>query len=265
MKNIPKTYEIAIQASIEAGIAIMEVFHSNDLGVIIKADNSPVTKADIISTDIISSYLKETHIPIIGEEDEPEKYEIREKWSKVWIVDPLDGTKEFVKKTKEFTVNIGLVESGLPIFGVIYVPSTQELFFGGEETGSYKFIHKVKEELGSQINNAIHLPIEETPHDTIVVTGGRNTQLSFFNESPRIQKLNYSEFTFIQLSSSLKFCRIAEGKMDIYPRDYPCMEWDTAAGHAIVNGVGKDLFDINTNKKLTYNKDDLYNPFFLLI
>jgi 3'(2'), 5'-bisphosphate nucleotidase len=265
MKNVLKIYEIAIQASIEAGIAIMKVFHSNDLGVVIKADNSPVTKADLISTEIISSSLEETLIPIIGEEDEPEEYEIRKKWSKVWIVDPLDGTKEFVKKTNEFTVNIGLVENGLPVFGVIYVPATQELFFGGEGMGSYKFIYKTKERLSSQINDAIHLPTEETPNDTIVVTGGRNTQLSFFNESPRIQKLNYSEFTFVQLSSSLKFCRIAEGKMDIYPRDYPCMEWDTAAGHAIVNGIGKDLYDINTNKKVTYNKENLFNPFFLLV
>lgn len=265
MKQISNTYKVAIQASIEAGIAIMEVFHSNDLGVEIKADNSPVTKADLIASKIITSFLEETDIPIIGEEDEPEAYNVRKKWNQVWIVDPLDGTKEFVKKTDEFTVNIGLIENGVPVFGIIYVPVTKELFFGGAEMGSYKFTFKSNEELNSQIESAIHLPTEETPDDKIIVTGGKNTQLSFFNESPRIQKLNYSEFEFIKLSSSLKFCRIAEGKMDIYPRDYPCMEWDTAAGHAIVKGIGKDMYDINTNQIITYNKEDLYSPFFLLV
>ncbi len=265
MNKLPPLYRTAIKASVEAGIAIMEVFHSNDLGVVIKADNSPVTKADLISTKIISSYLNKTDIPVIGEEDEPEEYEVRKNWDKVWIVDPLDGTKEFVKKTDEFTVNIGLVKNGVPVFGVIYVPVTKELFYGGDKIGSYKFDYKENEELEKQIDQSIELPTHQTSVEKIVVTGGRSTQLSFFNESPRIQKLNFSEFEFVKLSSSLKFCRIAEGKMDIYPRDYPCMEWDTAAGHAIVNGVGKDIYDINTNKKVTYNKEDLYNPFFLVV
>ncbi|MEN8929261.1 MAG: inositol monophosphatase family protein [Flavobacteriales bacterium] len=265
MRNILKIYKTAILASIEAGIAIMEVFHSNDLGVEIKADNSPVTKADLISSELISNHLKTTNIPVIGEEAEAEDFKTRKKWKEVWIVDPLDGTKEFVKKTNEFTVNIGLVEDSSPVFGVIYVPPTNEVFFGGEEMGSFRFVFDSDKTLSEQIDNAIQLPTEPERTEKIIVTGGRNTTLSFFKESPRIQKINYSEFEFIQLSSSLKFCRIAEGKMDIYPRDYPCMEWDTAAGHAIVNGVGKDIYDIGTNKKLVYNKEDLYNPFFLLV
>jgi len=243
----------------------MEVFHFNDLEIKIKEDNSPVTKADLISSEIISKHLKETELPIIGEEKELEKYELRKDWKQVWIVDPLDGTKEFVKKTNEFTVNIGLVKNGVPVFGVIYVPVTQELFFGGDEMGSFKLNYNLNEKLNSQLLKSIKLPIQKTSFNKMIVTGGRKTQLDFFIDTPRLKNIKYSELIFVQLSSSLKFCRIAEGKMDIYPRDYPCMEWDTAAGHAIVNGVGKDVYDINTNKKLIYNKENLYNPFFLLV
>lgn len=265
MTGIEKIYETAINASIEAGLAIMDVFYSDDLGVIIKEDNSPVTRADLISTEIISKYLKGTNIPVIGEENEIVSYNVRKKWNQVWIVDPLDGTKEFVKKSKQFTVNIGLVINEIPVFGVIYVPATQELYFGGEELGSYRFLYSPESNIDLQIKNATKLPVESTTNNKIVVTGGRKTEYNFFKNSPRIDNINQAELSFIQLSSSLKFCRIAEGKMDIYPRDYPCMEWDTAAGHAIVNGVGKDIYDINSNKKITYNKENLYNPFFLLV
>ena len=264
IEKLESHYVLAIQASIEAGFAIMDVFHSKDFGVELKSDSSPVTKADLASSEIITEMLLSTKIPIISEEGDLGSYESRKNWDLLWIVDPLDGTKEFIKKTNEFAVSIGLVQNGKPIFGVIYIPTSQEVFFGNSELGSYKFNYTKDKEVSAQIEKSISLPVTKTPEDVLVITGGKRTEAAFYQDSGLMEDYSYTETTFKKLSSAIKFCRIAEGKMDIYPRDYPCMEWDTAAGQAIVNGIGKELYSIETQEVIQYNQEDLYVPFFLL-
>lgn len=261
---MPPYYLFAIQAAIEAGMTIMEVFESNEMEIRLKEDESPVTKADLLSSEVISDILSSTGIPILSEEAKLEEYSNRKNWELLWIVDPLDGTKEFIKKTNEFAVSIGLVKNKEPDFGVIYIPSTREVFFGGRELGSYTFEYDEDRSVGRQMDKLIKLPTTSTPKDVLVVTGGQKTKESFYNSSSLLKDTVYKEVEFVKLSSAIKFCRIAEGKMDIYPRDYPCMEWDTAAGQAIVNGVGKELYNIDTEKPITYNNQDLRVPFFLL-
>lgn len=264
MEAMPPYYILAIQAAIEAGMTIMEVFDSNEMEIRLKEDESPVTKADLLSSEVISDILSSSGIPILSEEVKLEKYINRKNWELLWIVDPLDGTKEFIKRTNEFAVSIGLVRDKEPEFGVIYLPTTREVFFGGRELGSYTFEYDEDRSVGRQLDKVIELPRTSTPENILIVTGGKETDESFYSNSNLLKNHTYKETQFIKLSSAIKFCRIAEGKMDVYPRDYPCMEWDTAAGQAIVNGVGKEIYNINTEKPITYNNQDLRVPFFLL-
>ena len=258
MVELPYIYKIAIEACVEASELIMKYFDSQQFYTKIKQDNSPVTNADVESSDLIVSYLKQTKIPILSEEGVKILYEERKKWNQLWIVDPLDGTKEFIRGANEFTVNVGLVEKGKPIFGVIAHPSSRNIYFGGKAYGSRMYNYQ-----SSSMVQAINLPIENTQPKKLIVTGGRKTSLDFYANSNLVKK-EYENISFKKISSALKFCKIAEGYADIYPRDYPCMEWDTAAGHALVQGIGKNLYEINTKKEICYNKEDLYVPNFLL-
>lgn len=264
MIELPEPYYLAINASIEAGFAIMEVFEEGDFDTKLKNDNSPVTRADLKASKVICEILESTKIPILSEEGTEDSFEERKKWDLLWVVDPLDGTKEFIKKTNEFAVNIGCVENGVALFGVIYIPTTNEVFFGGEETGTYKFIYDDDKILSRQINNAVKLENPSKNKETIICTGGVEVEKEFFIHAEALKDYTFKSMGFQKLSSSIKFCRIAEGVMDIYPRDYPCMEWDTAAGQAILNGIGKDLYDIKTGEVMRYNKESLYVPFFIV-
>lgn len=256
--ELPEIYKIAIEASMKASEIVMQYFGNQSFETEIKEDNSPVTDADISSSELITSILRGTNIPILSEEGIEVAYQERKKWNKLWIVDPLDGTKEFIKGTHEFTINIGLVENGAPIFGVIAHPPSKKVYFGNKEMGSWMFNYQ-----SGSYENAIKLPLKETPDEELIVTGGKNTGTEFYEDSDLIEK-EFDEVFFKKISSALKFCKIAEGIADIYPRNYPCMEWDTAAGHAIVHGVGKDLYEIESGKVMEYNKENLYVPNFLL-
>jgi 3'(2'), 5'-bisphosphate nucleotidase len=252
----------AIEAAISGGKQIMNVYRQDEFGIEYKKDHSPVTIADKLSSKKIVYILKETKIPILSEEESIPDYFKRKTWKKLWIVDPLDGTKEFIKKNGDFCVNIGLVENKKPILGVLYIPVTNELFYGGKSIGSFK-VNDVLEYSADLTSKAIELP-NHVNKSKIVVTASRShsdrESIAFFNNL----KKEKGEVEFLEVGSAIKFCRVAEGLVDLYPRFNPCMEWDTAAGHALVQGMGKDVISTETNKPLVYNKEDLYSPYFIV-
>lgn len=264
MIELPEPFYRAINAAIEGGFSVMEVFESGDFDTKLKGDNSPVTRADLLSSEVICEILEATKIPILSEEGTEDSFEARKKWDLLWVVDPLDGTKEFIKRTDEFSVNIGCVENGVAIFGVIYIPTTQEVFFGGAEYGTFKLQYDDDKPFSRQIENAVKLKPVSKKKEVLLVTGGGEADKNFYKNAEVLKSYTYNSMKFQKLSSAIKFCRIAEGKMDVYPRDYPCMEWDTAAGQAIVNGIGKELYDMETEKVMRYNKESLYVPFFIV-
>lgn len=255
---------IAIEAAIEAGNVIMKVYE-NDFDVDFKDDKSPLTIADKKAGALINGYLEKTKIPIINEENKQLPFEIRKNWKQCWIVDPLDGTKEFIKRNGEFTVNIALVKENKPVMGVIYVPVSRVLYFTNDSgTKAYKV--KVPEDnftIQSLEKNAVKLQPASKKAETLKIVGSRshlNSDTKLFIE----QLKKESQVEIVSKGSSLKFCLIAEGNAHIYPRFAPTMEWDTAAGQAICQAAGVDVIDNNTGKPLLYNKENLLNPYFLV-
>lgn len=256
---------IAIQASLKAGKAIMEVYNSV-IEVEYKDDKSPLTEADKRANDIINSFLVPTGIPIISEENKQTDFSIREKWKTCWVVDPVDGTKEFIKRNGEFTVNIALVENGKPQLGVIYVPATKVIYFAnvlkGEAFKSELTSHETSIE--DVLNKAIPLHPKQGDSDPIQVVGSRSHMSQETMDFIETLKQTGKEIEIVSKGSSLKFCLVAEGNADVYPRYAPTMEWDTAAGQAICNAVGIEVISKKTNQQLLYNKENLLNPWFLV-
>ncbi len=259
-----KSYlETAIMAAIDGGKAIMEVY-ATDFDVEIKGDDSPLTIADQNANTIINSYLVNTPIPIISEENKQTNYSERKSWDSCWIVDPLDGTKEFIKRNGEFTVNIALVKNGKPHLGVIYVPVSKTIYYTAEDAStSFKL---VLDDENISVKEIIKNAVQMKPalqNEPVLVVGSRShlndKTKNFISE---IEKNKTVEI--VSKGSSLKFCLVAEGEAHVYPRFAPTMEWDTAAGHAICAAVGVQVIDQNTQKPLQYNKEDLLNPFFLV-
>lgn len=262
MKEIYKT---AIKAAIEAGREIMKIYIKEDFQVEKKSDDSPLTFADKKANDVINQRLLPTGIPIISEENKQLAYSERKLWEKCWIVDPLDGTKEFIKKNGEFTVNIAFIKNNRSIFGVIYVPAKKELYFGDVEQGkSYKSI--LPEEENFQLEES-HLK-EINPSvsgNRIKVVGSRSHMNQFTIDYIEKLRNEYNkEIEIVSKGSSLKFCLLAEGEADVYPRFAPTMEWDTAAGQAICNAVGLKVIDQTTSSEMLYNREDLLNNYFLV-
>ena len=258
-------YIIAIEASIAAGKVIMGIYEK-DFQIDFKIDNSPLTEADTAANTIIMDYLKKTNIPIISEENKQISYTIRKEWTSCWIVDPLDGTKEFVKKNGEFTVNIALVKNGLPEFGVIYVAATGILYFGDvSRQKAYRItIDHSNYTISDILKNASEI-MPQNNSSTIRVVGSRshmNQDTLDFVEN--LKKESSKEIEMVSKGSSLKFCLVAEGNADVYPRFAPTMEWDTAAGQAICMAVGLKVIGNGTNLEMQYNKENLLNDYFLV-
>ncbi|MBG65198.1 MAG: 3'(2'),5'-bisphosphate nucleotidase [Flavobacteriales bacterium] len=256
----------SINSSILGGNAIMDIYLS-DYKIEIKEDQSPLTIADKKCNDIICKELAETEIPILSEEGSKITYIERKNWEYFWLVDPLDGTKEFIKRNGEFTVNIALIYKQKPIMGVIYVPATKVLYFGLENMGSYKkdkiTLKHINDDLDELLKSCKKLPIKNNQNNFTIV-GSRShmsheTEL-FFNK----MKKKYNNVNLMSVGSSLKLCMVAEGKANVYPRYAPTMEWDTAAGHAIVKYAGFSVKKYNSTKELIYNKKNLLNPWFLV-
>lgn len=258
---------IAINAALRAGEAIMEVYGMEDFQVQTKSDDSPLTIADQNANAAIEHFLKHTGLPILSEEGLHTPYEERKSWKHFWLVDPLDGTKEFIKRNGEFTVNIALIANTRPVLGVIYAPVTQALYFASEEVGSFRHIHPkakgvVYTSLGELTGESERLPLP-LPRKRFTVVASRShssPETSSFIEHLRDM---YGNIAFASSGSSLKLCLIAEGTADAYPRFTNTMEWDTAAGQAIAELAGKYVIDQSTHRPLTYNKPDLRNNWFI--
>ena len=256
---------IAIQAALEAGKVIMEVYDSV-IEVEYKDDKSPLTQADKKANNVINTYLIPTGIPIISEENKQINYSERKSWNQCWVVDPVDGTKEFIKRNGEFTVNIALVVNGKPKLGVIYVPAIRTLYFAdASQKKAYKTelsSHKTTIEDVLRWSNQL---IPKTGKElTVQVVGSRSHMSQETLDYVENLKNKGKDVEIVSKGSSLKFCLVAEGNADVYPRYAPTMEWDTAAGQAICNAVGYNVISKETNKPLLYNKKNLLNPWFLV-
>lgn len=252
--DIQKIIDIALKA----GEEIMTVY-AQDFSVEIKGDNSPLTLADQKSNGIIINALKELYpdIPIISEETKVMAYDERKDWNAYWLVDPLDGTKEFIKKNGEFTVNIALMEKGEPVLGVVYAPAKKLMWYGAKGEGSFKI-----NEDGSKV--ALEKGSNWRDLEKVNVVGSRSHMSKETEEFVAELKQLGKEVEFVSSGSSLKFCLVAEGKADVYPRLAPTMEWDTAAGHAVVAIAGGKVLNWETKQPLQYNKENLLNPFFIV-
>jgi 3'(2'), 5'-bisphosphate nucleotidase len=295
----------ALRAAYEAGKAVLNIYNLNlDFGVEAKADQSPITRADKKAHDIISLVLKNQFIdkdsslltphislfPILSEEGLGIPYDERKNWEYFWLVDPLDGTREFIKKNGEFTVNIALIHEQRPVLGVVYVPVTGVMYYAAEGLGAFKLVkgERVRsegkdEEVKSDrllletlnntnmteiLSNSIKLPLNGnniSAHSSrITIIASRSHMNRETEEFIGSLKKKYEDVTLISAGSSLKFCHVAEGRAHMYPRLGPTMEWDTAAGHAIVKYAGKTVKVFDTDVELLYNKENLLNPPFLV-
>ncbi len=262
---IPTHLLTAVEAAIAAGEAIMEVFHEKILTVELKEDTSPVTIADKRASRIILDRLKPTEIPVISEEEPIPEYEERVQWDKCWMVDPLDGTKEFIRKQTDFTVNIALIEGQLPVWGVIYAPVSKELYIGIKDAGAVKTVIEENKSITDVLKNAQSLPLPQNRQKYAIVgsKSHMNTQTRLYIEHIFNEK-GRKNVELILKGSSLKFCIMAEGKADIYPRFSTIMEWDTAAGHAIAEAAGCKVTLDDGESPLLYNKPEPVNPFFIV-
>lgn len=247
--------EQLVALSIKAGRAIMDIYET-DYTVEQKEDQSPLTEADKASHQIICEKLQQLYpnIPILSEEGKHTPYEERKHWKRFWLVDPLDGTKEFIKKNGEFTVNIALIEGQYPIAGVVHIPVTGATYVGTPE-GSFLIDEKGQEQ-------PIHVKPEVREEMTLVESRS--------HPSPEMDALltrlgqHYKEIHRMQRGSSLKLCAVAEGAADFYPRLGPTMEWDVAAGQSVIEGAGGQVVDLQ-GARFQYNKENLLNGHFLAI
>lgn len=240
----------------DAGLAVMEIYEK-DFAIYDKEDSSPLTEADLAAHKILVEGLQALtpDIPVLSEESNDAVKEERLNWTTYWLIDPLDGTKEFIKKNGEFTINVALIENGEPTFGVVYAPAIDTLYWGAKGIGAFK-------ETAQQGNQAIrvaNIPAEKTGWR---VVGSRSHQSEAFKTF--MEKL--PEADIVAMGSSLKLCLVAEGKADLYPRLGPTSEWDTAAAHAVVLGAGGKVLNLETMEPLIYNSrpDTLLNPFFIV-
>lgn len=236
----------------KAGDVIMEIYRK-DFSVEYKDDKSPLTKADQKANDVIVNGLNALSVqfPIFSEEGKLTPYEERKDWEYFWMVDPLDGTKEFIKKNDEFTVNIALIHNNFPVLGVVYAPALNEMYWAKQGEGAFK--------------NTVRLPIviNEAPEINLTVVASK----SHLSEETKacIDKLRKTtkDLLFVSKGSSLKLVMVAEGSADVYPRLAPTMEWDTAAAHAIILEAKKQVYNYTNNQPLVYNKEAPINPWFI--
>lgn len=260
--------ELSIKAACKASEEILKIYKDVNFDVEKKQDGTPITLADKNANNVIENILSKTNIPVLSEEGKDITYKERQSWDYFWLVDPLDGTKEFVKKNGEFTVNIALIKNGHPLLGVIHVPVSNVLYFSSVNLGSFKShdIDFQNFKIYDLINLSKKLPlIEERECYTVVSSRSHVTKETelFFEK----QRQKFGDIKIIPVGSSLKICLVAEGTADAYPRYGPTMEWDIAAGHAIAKYAGKKVIkivDSELKDSLSYNKKNLTNPWFIV-
>lgn len=233
--------------------------YAEDITVETKSDYSPLTEADKKSNAIILEGLNTSYpeIPFISEETKLTPYEVRKHWKQFWLIDPLDGTKEFIKKNGEFTVNIAFIEEGVPVVGVVHVPAQNKTYYGVKGIGSFKSD-------GGDQKSEIRNNSDYAEKDKVVVVASRSHLSDETLQFVEQLRAEGKEVEFLSSGSSLKFCLVAEGAADVYPRFGPTMEWDTAAAQAIVMYAGKKVINYETKEPLIYNKENLLNPWFIV-
>ena len=265
--------DLAINTSVYAGREIMRIYDdpSHDFGIEMKADNSPLTLADKASHDCIVERLKPSGYPILSEEGAQIPYEERKNWHRLWIVDPLDGTKEFIKRNGEFTVNIALIEDGRPILGIIFAPTLGTVYGGIVGWGARRVEGIRMDYLDVPVTQRkepltfYSLPQQALlDHIGLKVVASRSHMNAETEEYIKKLRAVNRSVEVVSKGSSLKMCIVAEGSADVYPRFAPTMEWDTAAGDAICRACGKQVLDYKTGLPLVYNKPDLHNPWFIV-
>ena len=245
-----------IELSNHAGEKILDIYNSpnTSLKIEYKNDSSPLTIADKASNEVIVDGLKnlDCNIPILSEEEKNVEYKIRKNWDIFWLVDPLDGTKEFIKRNGEFTVNIALIENGAPIMGVVYAPVINKTWYGLINYGSY-LIGKDKK------HKKIALDKSNTEIKKIISSRSHSN-------NPKLEEFlkGFEKYELIKMGSSMKMCLVADGTAHCYPRFGPTMEWDTGAAHAVVKYACGNIYNIETKKELNYNKENLLNPGFIV-
>ena len=252
MNREPHTLDLVSAIARDAGQAIMKIYQGR-IDVEFKDDKSPLTAADKASHDLIVSGLKKhfPEMPVLSEEGRDIPYEQRKGWTRFWLVDPLDGTKEFIKRNGEFTVNIALIEGGTPVMGVVYVPAQDRTYLGIEGQGAFR-----------QKGDGPREPIRVRSPEP---SAGLTVVMSRSHPSPELDEYlkNIPVAEALSVGSSLKLCAVAEGKADLYPRLGPTMEWDTAAGQAVVHAAGGKVLRMD-GTPLEYNKENLLNPYFIV-
>ena len=261
--KLSEELELATQAALKAGEAIMEIYNGEDFEVELKSDDSPLTKADKTAHEIITAYLSSSSLPILSEEGSDIPYADRKNWDRFWMVDPIDGTKEFIKRNGEFTVNIALIENQKPIIGVVYAPALKDLYFAEEGAGSFKMEDILSIE---DIHKSERIDLTQSTYPeifTLVVSKSHmNEQTQEFVDK---KEQEFGEIATASFGSSLKICKVAEGSAHCYPRFGPTMEWDTAAAHAISTYAGNKIIQGDGISQIIYNKVDLLNPFFIVV
>ena len=245
--NIEDIKDIAIKA----GDVIMEIYNK-DFQIDYKDDKSPLTEADLKSNEIICNALTNLYpnIPLMSEENKQTDYKIRKDWEYYFCIDPIDGTKEFIKKNGEFTVNIALIHKNTPVLGVVYAPALNDMYYAKQNEGAYKN------------NQKLPLQINDKPKEKLSVVASKSHLSAETQEF--IDNLDTKEIKQVSKGSSLKLCMVAEGIADIYPRLAPTMEWDTAAADAVVREATKMTYQFENDEPMVYNKEDLLNPWFVV-
>lgn len=248
---------LSIEAAITASQKVMEIYET-DFDIVFKADHSPVTAADKASSKIIYNILNKTQIPIVSEEESIPTYETRKTYDRIWLIDPIDGTKEFIKKNGEFCICIALIHNQNPVFGLIASPTKKEITLGGKGFGAFHFNFDDPNPL-SEKNKLSNIQANATK----TIAYSRSHLSKRAEQFVDMVRNIYDEPQIIRKGSALKFVDLVKGHADFYPRLAPTMEWDIAAGQAIYEAVGGEVLDFANFEPLKYNKEDLYNPHFI--
>lgn len=246
-----------VAIALKAGEAVMDVYKT-DFDVTLKQDDSPLTSADLKSNQIIKDGLDDLNveIPTLSEESRLVEFETRSKWGLLWIVDPLDGTKEFVNRTDEFTVNIALVEDGKPVLGVVHAPALRLTYCAVRGQGAYKI-------KGGEVPERLPGKPKEPEANKVRVVGSRSHHSDAMTAFIAELSQQTADIEFVRSGSALKFCLVADQTADIYPRLAPTSEWDTAAGHIVAIECGRRVWNYETKEDLIYNKENVLNPWFI--
>lgn len=261
-KKLSKELRLAIKACLEAAKEIMRIYEAGSFFIQDKNDGSPVTIADKRGNEIIQEILKESSYPYMSEEGKTIPFQIRSSWGKYWLVDPIDGTKEFINRNGEFTINIALIDKNTPVLGVVYVPVKNELFLAEKGFGSFKienlnYIDDIDRYEFTNLENCTY----PTSYTLVVSRSHMNSEtIEFVNQ----KKQQHGKIITKSYGSSLKICKVAERIAHCYPRLGPTMEWDTAAAHAIAIYSGAKILNSENNSPITYNKESLLNPNFIV-